>query len=57
MWFNYGLVDEFMSEWLIRKQELANKEITENEYLEWKLNWPDTRDDCGKFVSHKKWHN
>lgn len=55
MWFNYGLVDEFMREWMIRKQELANKEITENEYLEWKLNWPDTCDDCGKFEAKKVW--
>lgn len=55
MWFNYGLVDEFMREWMIRKQELANKEITENEYLKWKLNWPDTCDDCGKFEAKKVW--
>lgn len=48
MWFNYGLVDEFMREWMVRKQELANKEITEDEYLEWKLNWPNTCDVCVK---------
>jgi hypothetical protein len=35
-------VDEFMREWLMRKQELRNGEITDAEYLEWKLNWPDT---------------
>ena len=55
MWFNYGLVDEFMREWMIRKQELVNKEITEAEYLEWKLNWPDTCDDCGEFEVKKGW--
>ena len=55
MWFNYGLVDEFMREWMIRKQELAKNEITENEYLEWKLNWPDTCDDCGKSLMKKEW--
>ena len=55
MWFNYGLVDEFMREWMIRKQELAKNEITENEYLEWKLNWPDTCDDCGKSKVKKGW--
>lgn len=55
MWFNYGLVDEFMREWMIRKQELANKEITENEYLEWKLNWSDTCDDCRKSKTKKGW--
>lgn len=57
MWFNYGLVDEFMREWMIRKQELTKKEITENEYLEWKLNWPDTCDDCGKSKVKKGWRN
>ena len=55
MWFNYGLVDEFMREWMIRKQELANKEITDSEYLEWKLNWPDTCDDCSRSKNYKKW--
>ena len=39
----------------IRKQELANKEITENEYLEWKLNWPDTCDYCEKFEAKRGW--
>jgi hypothetical protein len=38
-----------MREWMIRKQELANKEISEAEYLEWKLNWPDICDDCQKY--------
>ena len=55
MWFNYGLVDEFMREWMIRKQELKNGEITDAEYLEWKLNWPDTCDDCGKCEPKKGW--
>ena len=41
MWFNYGLVDEFMRAWMGKKQELADNKITDNEYLEWKLNWPD----------------
>ena len=55
MWFKYGLVDEFMREWMIRKLELANKEITEDEYLERKLDCPDTCDDCGKFEAKKGW--
>ena len=41
----YGLVDEFMREWLLRQQELHSGEITREEYLEWKLNWPETCDD------------
>lgn len=55
MWFNYGLVNEFMREWMMRKQELRNGDITDAEYLEWKLNWPATCDDCGKCVPKKGW--
>jgi len=39
---NYGLVNEFLEEWLIRKNELKNSEITREEYFEWKINWPNT---------------
>lgn len=42
MWFHYNTVNEFMHEWMIHKQELADGDITPDEYLEWKLNWPDT---------------
>lgn len=55
MWFNYGLVNEFMREWMIRKQEWKYGEITDAEYLEWKLNWPDTCDDCEKCEPKKGW--
>lgn len=55
MWFNYGLVDEFMREWIMRKQKLRNGEITDAEYLEWKLNWPNTCDDCEKNKPKKGW--
>jgi len=41
-----------MSEWLIRKQELAEGTITKEEYQEWKLNWPQTADG-NKII--KKW--
>lgn len=57
IWFNYGLVDEFMYEWMIRKQELKNKEITDNEYFEWKINWPDTCNECVKFEMKRNWEN
>jgi hypothetical protein len=53
----YGLVNDFMSEWLIRQTELKNKEITREEYFEWKINWPDFTDDCGKFEPRKRWRN
>lgn len=62
IWFNYGLVDEFMYEWMIRKQELKNGEITDNEYFAWKLNWPDTCTGLDKINNDKsapikKWRN
>ena len=44
IYFNYGLVDEFMREWLLRQQELHAGEITREEYFEWKINWPLTCD-------------
>lgn len=56
LWFNYGLVNEFMQEWLIRKEELKSKKITREEYFEWKLNWPSTCDGCGKNKPTKKWN-
>jgi len=45
VWFDYGLVNEFMREWMKRKEELKTGKITNNEYLEWKLNWTSTCDD------------
>lgn len=53
--FRTRLLDSFMKEWMLRKKQLAAHEITKEEYLEWKLNWPQTADDCGKFKPEKKW--
>ena len=44
-----------MQEWLQRQQELHTGEITREEYFEWKLNWPQTRDDCGKHEPEIQW--
>ena len=30
-------------------------ECTKEEYLEWKLNWPQTADGCGRYEPKKKW--
>lgn len=57
MYFQYGLVDEFMREWLVRQQELRAKEISKAEYFEWKINWPQTCDDCGKCEPSIQWRN
>ena len=55
IYFNYGLVDDFMREWLLRQQELHAGEITRAEYFEWKLNWPCTCDDSKKFDYYVSW--
>ena len=48
MWFNYGVLNDFLKEWTLRKEELKSGKITRDEYFEWKINWPQTCDDCGK---------
>jgi len=53
--FDSKLLNDFMREWLLRKQELTEGEITKDEYREWKLNWSQTADDCGKHTPTKKW--
>jgi len=40
--FNSHLLDDFMAEWQERKKDLADGVISKAEYLEWKLNWPQT---------------
>ena len=42
MWLEYGLVNDFMREWCLRKEQLKNGDISEDEYFEWKINWPAT---------------
>ncbi len=42
MWIDYGLVNDFMREWCLRKEQLKKGEISEDEYFEWKINWPAT---------------
>lgn len=53
--FRYKLVESFLKEWKLRKEQLTNGEISKAEYEEWKLNWPQTADDCGKFQPKKEW--
>ncbi len=54
---NYFLLDEFLIEWATRKKELAEGKISKSEYMEWKLNWLDTADDCGNGKPKKNWRN
>lgn len=37
IWFNYGVVDDFMHDWMEKKEELRKDEITDEEYFEWKI--------------------
>ena len=53
--FKSHLLDSFMAEWQQRKKDLADGLISEAEYMEWKLNWPRTCDDGGKFEPTKQW--
>ena len=55
MWFDYGVLNDFLKEWVVRMNELKSGVITRDEYFEWKINWPQTCDDCGKFEPKKQW--
>ena len=44
MYLDYGIVDNYIKKWSTKKEELKNGKITNNDYLEWKLNWPKTYD-------------
>lgn len=55
MWFSSIAINSFMKEWQIRMDEKRAGLITKEEYFEWKLNWPDTCDDCGKYEPKKQW--
>lgn len=53
--FRYGVLESFMKEWKKRQDELNRKEITRQEYMAWKLNWPETADNCGKIAPKRDW--
>ena len=55
--FHSNVLDSFLIEWLKRKKDLADETISKAEYTEWKHNWPDTADDCGKHKPKKKWRD
>ena len=52
---NFGsrLINDFLFEWQQRKKDLADGVISKAEYMEWKLNWPQS---AGKNPS-KQWRN
>ena len=55
MWFNYGVLNDFLKEWTLRKEELKSGAITRDEYFEWKINWPSTCDDGKESKYYVPW--
>ena len=49
------LLDRQLKEWRRRKRELALGQITPDEYMNWKLNWPLTSDNAGRHSQRKAW--
>ncbi|MCL2703624.1 MAG: hypothetical protein FWE91_08475 [Defluviitaleaceae bacterium] len=48
-------MSDLLREWRQRKKDLADGVISKAEYMERKVNWPQTCDDCGKFEPKKQW--
>lgn len=38
--FEYGLLNDFLADWNVKKTELKEGKITPAEYFEWKITWP-----------------
>lgn len=49
IYFNHPTLAQFTREWLMRMDQLEYGEITREEYIEWKLNWPYTCNSRGVF--------
>jgi len=41
--FDYSLLDDFLNTWK-KKEDLASGKITQEEYFEWKINWPHNKE-------------
>lgn len=48
--FNSKLLDDFMGTWMEKKQEVKDGVITKEEYVEWKLNWPQSTNNKGENI-------
>lgn len=53
--FPSAFMGEALREWGLRQDELLRHKITYEEYIEWKLNWPDSCDECGTVTPKKEW--
>ena len=49
------MLDRHLREWQLRKRELEAGEISPDEYMNWKLNWPRTSDQAGRHSQKKAW--
>ncbi|MGO4943679.1 helix-turn-helix domain-containing protein [Streptococcus alactolyticus] len=41
LYFNDALINDYLHEWDLKKIQLACDLITEDEYFDWKINWPE----------------
>lgn len=53
--FDYKIMDSLLGDWLEIKNELLAGNISEEEYKEWKYNWPSTVENPQTGKSRKKW--
>lgn len=44
MWFNSTILNDFLKDWAEVQRKLRQREITEKEYFEWKICWPESAD-------------
>jgi hypothetical protein len=51
----YGVYDIWDLGEFDQRGGIPTKYGTREEYQEWKLNWPQTADDCGKFTPARQW--
>lgn len=42
MWFDDTILDDFLKDWAAVQKKLYAGEITQAEYFEWKIMWPET---------------
>ena len=40
LWFDYGVLNSFLKEWMKKKEEFRAGKITKDEYFEWKITGP-----------------
>ena len=44
MWFNSTILNDFLKDWAEVQRKLRKGEISEAEYFEWKICWPESAD-------------